>query len=160
MLTHETRSLGWKIRHPIKNLLEYLKIRDLTKKLQTEKDFRPADISGAFSTYDDTFSMDWGEGLSYDRDTVDFVIQNKHLFKKSENRLSDVLKEASNAGVKERAEDEVTNMQEELIRVLEGKDPDREQIVVNEEDEANKSLDVSFEDMIPDQPELNKTKEI
>ena len=160
MLTHETRSLGWKIRHPIKNLLEYLKIRDLTKRLQTEKDFRPADISGAFSTYDDTFSMDWGEGLSYDRDTVDFVIQNKHFFKKSENRLSDVLKEVSKAGVKERAEDEVTNMQEELRRVLEGKDPDREQIVVNEEDEANKSLDVSFEDMIPDQPEFNKTKEI
>jgi hypothetical protein len=160
MYTHETRSIGWKIRHPIKNYLEYSKINSLTKKLQTEKGFERADIASAMRYYDDSFSMDWGDELSNDRDAIRFAKSNKYAFKKSENKLSDVLKKASDAiGIKTVASEEVKEMQEELARVLEGKSPDREQIAVEEEDEANKNMDISM-DIIPEQPEINKTMEL
>jgi len=90
MLTHETRKLSWKLRHPIKNFIEYWTIRDLTKRLQSEKEFRPADIVNAFRGNEDTFSMNWGEGLCYDRDTVKFALENKKAFKASENKLGEV----------------------------------------------------------------------
>jgi hypothetical protein len=160
MYTHETRSIGWKIRHPIKNYLEYSKINSLTKKLQTEKGFERADIASAMRYYDDSFSMDWGDELSNDRDAIRFAKSNKYAFKKSENKLLDVLKKASDAiGIKTVASEEVKEMQEELARVLEGKSPDREQIAVEEEDEANKNMDISM-DIIPEQPEINKTMEL
>ena len=161
MLTHETRKLGWKIRHPIKNIKEYLTIRSLTKKLQKEKEFRPADIVNTFRSNEDTFSMNWGEGLCYDRDTVKFALDNMKAFKVGESKLGEVVKEgAKSVSARAYAEDEVEQMQEEFAEVQESRDVEKEQIVVGEENEFNKSMDLTDEIIIPEQPVLNQTKNL
>ena len=161
MLTHETRKLGWKVRHPIKNIIEYWTIRSLTNKLQKEKEFRPADIVNAFRANEDTFSMNWGEGLCYDRDTVKFALDNKKAFKASESKLDGVVKTgARSVDVRDYAEDEVEQMQEALAEVLESEEAEKEKIVVGEENEFNKSMNLTDEIIVPEQPEVNKTKNL
>lgn len=171
MFTHQTRSLGWKIRHPIKNYREYATIKSLTKKLQTEKKFERADIASAMRFYDDSFSMDWGEGLSNDRDAIKFTKNNKYTFKTPENKLITVLEKASDSiGGKKLAEQEVKEMQDELSRALAGESldeeldeeledefPDKEQIVIEEAEELDDGMDMSLE--IPEQPQIEKTIE-
>jgi hypothetical protein len=161
MLTHETRKLGWKIRHPIKNIKEFWTIRSLTKKLQSEKEFRPADIVNAFRSNEDTFSMNWGEGLCNDRDTVKFALENKKAFKASENKLGEVVKEgARSVKARDYAEDEVEQMQEDFAEVQQSREAEKEKIVVNEENEFIMNGDFADEISIPEQPDLNMTKNL
>jgi hypothetical protein len=138
-----------------------LTIRSLTKKLQKEKEFRPADIVNTFRSNEDTFSMNWGEGLCNDRDTVKFALDNKKAFKASENKLGEVVKEgARSVKARDYAEDEVEQMQETLAEVLESQEAEKEKIVVGEENEFNKSMDLTDEIIIPEQPDLNMTKNL
>lgn len=156
VFTHETRSLGWKILHPIKNYRENATISSLIERLETEKGFDKAEIASAFAFFDDTFSMDWGEKLSYDRELALFQRVNKNAFKASDNKLWGVLKNVyKNFEVEIIAKDEVAEMQEELAKVSRGEDLDdsRESIVIEEENEANKSIGLNVsEAIIPEQP--------
>ena len=49
-------------------------------RLQTEKGFFPADIAEAMDASVDTFSMNWGEGLSHDYGTLLFLRQKSSSF--------------------------------------------------------------------------------
>ena len=171
IFTHETRSLGWKILHPIKNYRENATISSLIERLKTEKGFDPIDIAGAMGYYDNTFALDWGKELSNDRDAVRFAKYNEgqKCFKPTENKLLDVLKKTQRDIRKKLgdvmltdeviAAEEVSEMQEDLQRVLNGEELSRESIVIEEENEANKSTDMSLES-IPEQPILENTKEL
>ena len=163
MLTHETRTLGWKILHPIKNYREKKMISSLTKRLETEKGFALEDIASALAWYEDSFSMDWGNNLSYDRDAIQFSKESMHAFKQSEKKTPAVFMKAYNdirdkLGDVAVANEETLAMQEDLKEMVES-DTYREQIVVAEEDEANKRLDQSLE-IIPEQPILENQKEL
>ena len=157
MLTHETRTLGWKILHPIKNSREKKTISSLLSRLETEKGFALEDIASALVWNEDTFSMNWGNELSNDRDVILFAKESNHLFKPAESKLPEVLMKAYNdirdkLGDVTAAKEEILTMQNELDDIKEA-EAFREQIVVAEENEANKSDDVSLE-IIPEQPML------
>lgn len=159
MFTHETRSVWWKIRHPIQNYLENKTISDLLDKL--EEKFEPADIVSAFGYYDNSFSLDWGEKLSNDRDVARFTRVNQFQFKPSESKLLGVIKTVSDrfrekAGVVAKAETE--QMQEELDMVMNGVDLNRVSIVIEEEDETAKKFDTSSE-LVPEQSTINLQKD-
>ena len=94
IFTHETRSLGWKILHPIKNYRENKTISSLIGKLATDKGMTTEDITNAIMNKDDTFTMNWGSGLSNDRDVIQFVKRNAQVFKQEESKLDGVLKQA------------------------------------------------------------------
>ena len=64
--THESRGFLWRLRHPIMNYRENATIEDLTKRLKTEKGFDPEAIADAMNYPQDSFSMNWGKGLSND----------------------------------------------------------------------------------------------
>jgi len=49
-------------------------------------------------------------------------------------------------------------MQEAFAEVLESREAEKEKIVVGEENEFDKSIDLTDEIIIPEQPEFNKTK--
>lgn len=78
--THEARGFLWRLRHPILNHRENATIEDLTKRLETEKNFAPEDIADAMNYHHDSFSMNWGEGLSNDRATCFFLKQKSENF--------------------------------------------------------------------------------
>lgn len=186
MLTHETRSALWKIRHPIKNYRENKTISNLMERL--EKNFENEAIASAFGFYDDTFALNWGEGLSNDRHAVKFAKEaaGSKMFKKpSEKKLprafekvrDDIRKKLSPEEVAKREQtamrEEFSHYEPEQFKDSElglPKDPKgeyaenyvrtmRQQIVINEENEANKSIDVEDE-IIPEQPKKEVTKEI
>lgn len=168
IFTHETRSLIWKIRHPIKNYLENSTISSLMKKLETEKGFDREQIASAFGYYNDTFAMDWGSGLSNDRDAVRFERFNKYNFKPSDDKLFNLMKKyhkdmnveiRKDVNTEIRGEEEVEEMQEELLKIQNGEELDsgRESITVEEENEANKSIEVS-EEVFPEQTILENRK--
>lgn len=90
IFTHETRSLAWRIFHPIKNHRENQKISSLVKRLETEKGFDPRDIAGEMNSFGDSFSFDWGDGLSNDARTVEFLDQNGMGFKAEASELQAV----------------------------------------------------------------------
>ena len=73
--THEARGFFWRLRHPILNHRENATIQDLTKRLVTEKNFTPEDIADAMNYHHDSFSMNWGKGLSNDHATCFFIKQ-------------------------------------------------------------------------------------
>ena len=163
MLTHETRTLGWKILHPIKNSREKKTISTLLSRLETEKGFALEDIASALVWNVDTFSMNWGNELSNDRDAILFAKESNHLFKPSEEKLPEVLMNAYNdirdkLGDVVTAQEEILTMQNELDEIKEA-EAFREQIVVAEENEANKSDDLSLE-IIPEQPILENQLEL
>ena len=160
MLTHETRKLGWKILHPIKNSREKKTIASLTKRLETEKGFELKDIASAFVWNEDTFSMNWGNALSNDRDAIKFSKENAHAFKPSEKKSAAVFMKVYN-GIRDKlgdvdaAKEETLTMQNDLKEV----EACREQIVVAEADELDKGLDKSLE-VIPEQPLLENRREL
>ena len=186
MLTHETRSAWWKIRHPIKNYRENKTISDLMTRLK--ENFEAEAIASAFGFYDNTFALNWGEELSYDSRTVKFVkeAEGSKLFGPSENKLPRAF-EKVRADIRDKistkviAEQEQTAMREELAQYEPErfkdselglpKDPVgeytenlvkmmRQPIVVNEENEANKSVDVDESvEIIPEQPAITNQKE-
>ena len=164
VFTHQTRSLGWKILHPIKNYRENATISSLIERLVTEKGFDKAEIASAFSFFDDTFSMDWGEKLSYDRELALFQRMNKRNFKASDSKLIGVLMNVYNSLKVEIIEkQEVAQMQADLAKVIRGVDLDdsRESIVIEEENEANKSISLNMsEEIIPEQPIMDNQKRL
>lgn len=135
IFTHDTRSLGWTILHPIKNYRENKTISNLIKRLETEKGLDRKEVASAFAFYSNTFSMNWGKELSYDRDAVHFESWNKIYFKESDGKLAALLKNYYSdlsKGVVTRSEEEVAIMQEELRRI-QNNEPlefERESIVV------------------------------
>ena len=164
IFTHATRSLGWKIRHPIKNYRENKTITNLIKRLETDKKFERADIASAFSYYENTFSMNWGKELSYDRDAVHFESWNKIYFKESDDKLLNLSKSYYldlSKGITAFPEKEVAIMQEELRRIQNNQplDFDKESIVIEEENEMNKNVDIS-EEIISNPPETTKEKNL
>ena len=176
MYTHETRSLGWKIRHPIKNLLEYMTIKDLTKRLATEMGYTPQSIANAFSFYNNTFKLDWGKDLSYDRATVDFSLSNR--FKPTENKLHGVIRKVHDdiqgkLDTKDVGENEVASMNEDFKKMfpetyeemqkgmpLDNNKLNREKIAINEASEANKRTGKVSNVIPPTQPSKGKEREI
>ena len=163
IFTHETRSLGWKILHPIRNYRENATISTLMEKLESEKGFDRAEIASAFGYYDDTFSLDWGKNLSYDPEIALFQRVNKFAFKESENKLLNVLRSVCKAigtdVVDARlGDEEVEEMQDELWKINNNIPLDRENVVVEEATEADKRTEVSME-IIPEQPEFENVKD-
>ena len=163
MFTHETRTLGWKILHPIQNSREKKTISSLMKRLETKKGFTPSEIASAINYYDNTFALDFGKELSYDRDAIQFSLDNAHTFKPSENKLFGVLTKAYNSIVKQIGEDviadaETATMKAELEEFV-AEDTYREQIMIAEADESNNVLEQSAE-IIPEQPVVENQKDL
>ena len=163
MFTHETRTLGWKILHPIRNSREKKTISSLMKRLETKKGFTPSEIASAINYYDNTFALDFGKELSYDRDAIQFSLDNAHTFKPSENKLFSVLTKAYNSIVKKIGEDviaeaETATMKAELEEFV-AEDTYREQIMISEADESNNVLEQSAE-IIPEQPVVENQKDL
>lgn len=80
IFTHESRGFLWRLRHPIYNYRENKVIEDLTKRLRTEKNFDAEDIAYALNSNQDSFSMNWGDGLSNDYGTRLFIKENIENF--------------------------------------------------------------------------------
>jgi hypothetical protein len=184
MFTHETRSLLWIIRHPIKNYRENKTIRDLTNKLVSEKKFTKDQIASAFNCYDNTFSLNWGDKLSNDRKDVSFAKESFRNIESNSLKMYHVLKSVATKfgnklGDPKVGDEEYEQMLYEFNKILNGEqlyddddieddeeleedeDIDRESIVINEEDEMNKSVDIdTSEIIIPDQPTVTNKKEL
>ena len=163
MFTHETRTLGWKILHPIQNSREKKTISSLMKRLETKKGFTPSEIASAINIYDNTFALDFGKELSYDRDAIQFSLDNAYTFKPSENKLFGVLTKAYNSIVKKMGEDviaetETATMKAELEEFV-AEDTYREQIMIAEAYESNNVLEQSAE-IIPEQPVVENQKDL
>ena len=186
MLTHETRSMWWKIRHPIKNYRENKTISDLMTRL--EEKFEKEAIASAFGFYDNTFALNWGEGLSNDRQAVKFAKEaaGAKMFKKPpEEKLPDVFQKVredirKKISPKEAAEREQTAMREEFAQYEPElfKDSElglpqepkgeytenyvrmmRQKIVINEVNAADESMELSDE-VVPEQPTKEANKEL
>lgn len=184
MFTHETRSLLWKILHPIKNYRENNMITDLTSRLVSEKNFTADQIASAFNCYDNSFALNWGESLSNDREAVSFAKESFRNTKFDSFKMFHVIKNVSmqfgeKFGDPKVGDDEFAQMQDELRKLINGEvledndeiedddelaadeELDRESIVINEEDEINKSVDVdTSEIIIPNQPTIKNQKEL
>ena len=184
MFTHETRSLLWKIRHPIKNYRENKMISDLTNKLVSEKKFTKDQIASAFNCYDNSFALNWGDKLSNDRNYVSFAKESYRNIQFNSIKMLNVIRSVSKKfGGKlsdpKVGDEEYEQMQDELNKLLNGeqlydddeieddeeleedKDIDRESISIDEENELNKSVDIdTSEIIIPDQPTVTNKKEL
>lgn len=158
MFTHETRSLGWKIRHPIKNYRENAKIADLTERLMSEKHLGKEQIASSMLRHNDTFSMNWGEGLSYDRDVIDFARQNAEIFKTSENKLLGVLEEAHGKFC-EKTGVSRASVKEETVNKAPVNVDGRIKVMINEENIIGKETEKSPK-IIQEQPTTHKSKNI
>ena len=155
MLVHETRRLGWKILHPIKNYRENAMISSLTERLKTEKNFKAEDIASNMISAKDTFSMNWGEGLSYDGEVISFAQENAKIFKASENKLFGVFEKAHVDFCDKHGIDMIL-IEETIDRVSVATD-DREPLVIYEEDESKKESEASQE-IVSEQPISEKNK--
>jgi hypothetical protein len=184
MYTHETRSLLWKIRHPIKNYRENKMISDLTNKLVSEKKFTKDQIASAFNCYDNSFALNWGDKLSNDRNDVSFAKESYRNIQFNSIKMLNVIRSVSKKfggklGDPKVGDEEYEQMQDELNKLLKGeqlydddeieddeeleedKEIGRESIVIEEEDEMNKSVDIdTSEIIIPDQPTVTNKKEL
>lgn len=184
MFTHETRSLLWKIRHPIKNYRENKMITDLTKRLVSEKKFTKDQIASAFNCYDNSFALNWGDKLSNDSKDVSFAKESFRNIQFKSIKLLNVIRSVSKQfsgklGNPKVGDEEYEQMQDELNKLLNGEqlyddddieedteleedeELDRESIVIEEENEINKSVDLGMSDIIiPEQPALTNQKEL
>ena len=184
MFTHETRSLLWKIRHPIKNYRENKMITDLTKRLVSEKRFTADQVAAAFNCYDNSFALNWGDKLSNDSKDVSFAKESFRNTKVQSLKMYPVIKSVSKQfsgklGNPKVGDEEYEQMQYELNKLLNGEqlyddddieedteleeddELDRESIVIEEENEINKSVDLGMSDIIiPEQPALTNQKEL
>lgn len=184
MFTHETRSLLWKIRHPIKNYRENKMITDLTKRLVSEKRFTADQIAAAFNCYDNSFALNWGDKLSNDSKDVSFAKESFRNIQFKSIKLLNVIRSVSKQfsgklGNPKVGDEEYEQMQDELNKLLNGEqlfddddieedteleeddELDRESIVIEEENEINKSVDLGMSDIIiPEQPALTNQKEL
>ncbi len=189
IFTHETRSIFWIIRHPIKNYRENKMITDLTSRLISEKKFTSDQVASAFNCYDNSFALNWGDKLSNDRKSVSFAKESFRNIEFKSLKMLHLLRSVSvKFGVKfgdpSVGDDEYEQMQNELLRLKRGEDLDddweieddetieddeeleidedinRESIVIEEEDEINKSADEKSEIIIPKQPSMEIRKEL
>jgi hypothetical protein len=97
MLTHDTRKRSWRIFHPFKNHDEKAKIKELTKRLETEKNMKPDEIKDALKN-PNTFTLAYGEGLTNDPDALKFIEKNQSQFKREISpSFATVLKKAEAA---------------------------------------------------------------
>ena len=184
MYTHETRSLLWKIRHPIKNYRENKMISDLTNKLVSEKKFTKDQIASAFNCYDNSFALNWGDKLSNDPNNVSFAKESFRHIQFNSIKMLHVIKSVSEKfGGKmcdpKLGDEEYRQMQDELNKILNGEqlyddddieyddeleedeELDRESISIDEENEMNKSIDIdTSEIVIPTQPVVTNNKEL
>jgi hypothetical protein len=182
MFTHETRSLLWKIRHPIKNYRENKMISDLTNKLVSEKKFTKDQIASAFNCYDNSFALNWGDKLSNDRNDVSFAKESYRHIQFNSIKMLHVIKSVSKKFGGELCDpkvgdEEYEQMQDELDKLLNGeqlyddddieydeeleedKNIDRESISIDEENELNKSVDIdTSEIIIPEQPTITNQR--
>lgn len=188
MLTHETRGLWWKIRHPILNHRENKTISNLMTRL--EENFTNEAIADAFSRYDDTFSMNWGEGLSNDRDAMDFEklaqFHGEERFKPSEKKMTKIFRAVhekyykklslTDVAAEEQADmsKELKEYEPEIYAETEmglPKEPEglytqslvkakRQQMVVHEEDESKKIKNATSEFVVQNQPIKENEKKI
>ena len=121
MLTHETRSLRWKILHPIKNYRENATISDLTKRLSSDKKFSSTQIANEFVRESNSFAMDWGKSLSNDHAAIQFEQDNEQRFQKTaEHMMLDVLKKNYSDQIKDATpqNESSVKMMEELQKVI------------------------------------------
>jgi hypothetical protein len=183
MFTHETRSVFWKIRHPLKNYREYKTINDLTSRLISEKKFTADQVACAFNCYDNSFALNWGDKLSNDRKDVIFAKERFRNIKFDTLKMLNVIKSVSmkfskKFGDPNVGDEEFAQMQDELLKLQKGEELyddeleddeeleeddelDREAIVIEEENEINKSVDLGMSDIIiPEQPALTNQKEL
>jgi hypothetical protein len=158
MLVHETRKLGWKILHPIKNYRENAMISSLTERLTTEKNFKVGDIASNMISSKDTFSMNWGEGLSYDRDALSFAKDKADAFKPSENKLLGVLEEAHRKFC-EKGRVNNTAANEMTVHKAPASVDGRVKIMINNDSLTEKETEKS-QRIIHEQPTTNKSKNI
>jgi hypothetical protein len=160
MLTHETRSLGWKLRHPIKNYRENAKISNLNKRLVSEKHFSRAQVADEFLRESNSFAMDWGKSLSNDRDALQFERDHMQHFRPSESMLTGVLKENYRDQIKEATPQNESSlkMKAELQKIFEER-AKKEQIVIQEESETNKVTQKTSEPVVQS-PSKEKNKEL
>ena len=93
MFTHATRSASFKFWHPIQNYKEKSTINSLIKKLETEKHFSRSDIAAQMILYNNSFALNWGEGLSNDPTHIKFSRANTMNFKPNEYKLSKLLQD-------------------------------------------------------------------
>jgi hypothetical protein len=184
MYTHETRSLIWKIRHPIKNYRENKMISDLTNRLVSEKKFTKEQIASAFNCYDNSFALNWGDKLSNDSNNVSFAKESFRNIQFKSIKLLNVITSVSEKfggklGDPKVGDEEYEQMMDEFRRLKNGEnlyDDDeieddaqleeedelgRESIIIEEEDEANKSTDLEVSEMIfPEQVIQEVRKEL
>ena len=158
MFTHETRSLKWKIFHPIKNYFENSKISELKERLISEKHFKAADIASSMRTDNDTFDMNWGEGLSYDRDALKFARENAGVFKPSQNKLRGVL-EAAYGELQSKAGKDSAPTKDATVKKAPVHVDGRVKVMITEVNTNEKETEKS-QRVMPEQPTQNKSKNI
>ena len=114
MLTHDTRKLSWRLRHPIRNYREKEMIRNLTDRLKNEKHLSEEALSNALNSQNDTFSMYWGDKLSNDYSARTFLRNKSEEFVK-ENAQNPVDKDVKNPDkAKERMHQEIKAMHSKI----------------------------------------------
>ena len=101
MFTHATRPSNYFWRHPIKNYQENKTIKELIKGLENSKNFSRSDIAREFMRNNDTFALNWGEGLS--NDSREIAIMSEKTFYNKDSKLADVIKEATSKYFKDEA---------------------------------------------------------
>ena len=157
--THEARGFLWRLRHPILNYRENATIKDLTKRLEEEKGFYPEDIAIAFNSPHNTFSMNWGKGLSNDRFTCRYLEEKSGDFigastlgpvinatKKLVNKFYKSV--YSTQALQERMKREVKQMQAEI---------DNDDMTFKEEELFKRDREYRNRDDFDDEPEEEKT---
>lgn len=100
MFTHATRPSNYFWRHPFKNREENKTIESLLKKLEKEKHFSRADITSELMRDNDSFALNWGEGLSNDPRDIKFIsersngLAGKDKFNLAESKLANICADA------------------------------------------------------------------
>ena len=177
MFTHATRPSNFYWRHPFKNRDEKKTINSLLKKLETEKHFSRDEIASELIRGNDTFALNWGNGLSNDPREIKLISDKSNEFFTTPSKLTGILTEAAskyhtNSDIRRAAESEQSKMAEEFRETLpednerltlmgEGKIPAtsmREQFVCHE---ADNSLDssISISDRVEPTQQKDKQKQ-
>jgi penicillin-binding protein 1A len=146
------------VQSTLENYFENSKISELKDRLLNEKHFKAEDIAKNLRTYNDTFSMNWGEGLSYDRDALSFAKDKADAFKPSENKLLGVLEEAHRKFC-EKGRVNNTAANETTVHKAPASVDGRVKIMINNDSLTEKETEKS-QRIIHEQPTTNKSKNI
>ena len=137
-----------------------------------------------FNCYDNSFALNWGDKLSNDRKDVSFAKESFRNIEINSLKMYSVIKSVSmqfsgKLGDPKVGDAEYEQMKAEFHRLINGEDLDdddeieedatleedeeidRETIVIEEENEMNKSAELEMSDIIiPEQPSLTNKKEL